>query len=140
MAMTVLCFGTFDGLHPGHEDYFRQAKTYGDTLVVVVARDETVKAVKGHVPRQNEEARLKAVRACTWIDDAYLGEPGDKYHIIETIRPDVIVLGYDQDSFTDGLMKALRERGLSCKVVRAQAYKSDVYKSSLLNKTSVNNL
>ena len=43
----VMVFGTFDYLHEGHKDFFRQAKQYGDELVVVVARDETVKQIKG---------------------------------------------------------------------------------------------
>ena len=41
-----MLFGTFDGLHEGHFDLFRQAKKYGDYLVVVVARDVNVKKIK----------------------------------------------------------------------------------------------
>ncbi|HLC71304.1 MAG TPA: adenylyltransferase/cytidyltransferase family protein, partial [Candidatus Nanoarchaeia archaeon] len=36
---TVMCFGTFDILHPGHLHYLQQAKKYGDYLMVVIARD-----------------------------------------------------------------------------------------------------
>lgn len=130
--MTVLCFGTFDGLHPGHDEYFRQAKAHGDRLIVVVARDETVLAVKKHLPRINEDARLAAVQSHPLVDEARLGLPGDKYKIIEDIRPDVIVLGYDQQAFTESLEDALRARGLSCRVVRAKAFKPEIYKSSKL--------
>jgi FAD synthetase len=130
---TVLCFGTFDGLHLGHEDYFRQARALGDRLVVIVARDETVVDVKGRSPRQGEEVRLGAVRRHSLVSEARLGLPGDKYQIVEEINPDLILLGYDQQAFTDDLEDALRARGLSCKVMRAAPFKPEVYKSSLLN-------
>ena len=32
----VICFGTFDHLHPGHLNYFQQAKELGDYLIVVI--------------------------------------------------------------------------------------------------------
>ena len=42
----VMCFGTFDLLHPGHEDYFRQAREFGDELIVVAWRnDEPIDAI-----------------------------------------------------------------------------------------------
>ncbi len=132
---TVLCFGTFDRLHPGHEDYFRQAKDLGECVVVIVARDETVLSVKGRRPRQSEQDRLAAVSSHPLVAKARLGLPGDKYQVIEEVRPDIILLGYDQQAFTDDLEKTLRERGLSCTVRRARAYKPEVYKSSLLNKS-----
>lgn len=131
--MTVLCFGTFDRLHPGHEDYFRQAKRFGDRVVVVVARDETVQAVKGHETMQPEQVRLEAVAQHPLVSEARLGLAGDKYRIIEEIRPDLILLGYDQQAFTESLQDILRSRGLSCTVMRAEPYKPEIYKSSLLN-------
>lgn len=35
----VMVFGVFDGLHPGHRAFLRQARKKGDKLIVVVARD-----------------------------------------------------------------------------------------------------
>ena len=31
----VMVFGTFDGVHPGHENFFEQAKQHGDYLIAV---------------------------------------------------------------------------------------------------------
>lgn len=132
---TVLCFGTFDGLHPGHEDYFRQAKAYGDKLVVIVARDETVHIVKGHLPDQSQYERLRAVEAHPLVSEAYIGLPGDKYKIVEEVKPDVIVLGYDQQAFTEDLEEVLQSRGLACKVVRAEPFQPDIYKTSKLRQS-----
>ncbi len=43
---TVMCFGTFDILHPGHLYFLRECEKYGDELIVVIARDATVEKVK----------------------------------------------------------------------------------------------
>lgn len=127
-----MCFGTFDGLHQGHEDYFRQALLQGDRLIVVVARDVTVVDVKGDLPATNENERLLAITNHPLVDEAMLGNVDDKYRIIEEVQPDVICLGYDQESFTDTLDFELARRGLAANVVRCEPYYPDVFKSSLL--------
>jgi len=130
---TVLSFGTFDLFHPGHEDFLRQGKERGDRLVVVVARDKTVRSMKGHEPRDDETKRLERVRACTWVDEALSGSINDPYAVIEHVRPSLILLGYDQDVFVDGLEDELKKRGLSTTVIeRAQPFHPERYKTSHL--------
>ena len=46
----VAVFGVFDGIHAGHQDFLRQAREYGDELVVIVARDKSVTQLKGKPP------------------------------------------------------------------------------------------
>jgi len=126
----VLVFGTFDILHPGHEYFLKQAKNQGDELFVVVARDSTVKQVKGKPPHHDENYRLDAIQKLDYVDKAVFGsETSDRYKIIEDINPDVICLGYDQDSFTDNLEAKLQKRGLSPEIVRISAYMPHVHKS-----------
>ncbi len=133
----VLVFGTFDGLHKGHLDFFRQAKEHGDYLVVVVGRDSTVLAVKKHLPKHNENKRLDAVLKAENVDYARLGNEGDnRYAVIFEVNPDAICLGYDQTHFTEKLEEKLKEMGLNIPVVRLKAYKPEIYKSSLLNEKS----
>lgn len=135
MPVHVLVFGTFDVLHPGHRNFFQQARALGDKLSVVVARDKTVRTVKGFQPEQNETERLQAVAACPEVDQAVLGrEDQDKYAIIEQIRPDIIALGYDQAHFAERLPQELLARGLSARIIRLKPYKPEQYKSSLLRK------
>ena len=128
----MLVTGTFDGVHKGHEDLFRQAKALGDRLVVVVALDTTVEAVKGRVPRFTAQERVGAVRAHLLVDEAILGQEGDKLAVVVRVRPDVLLLGYDQQAFTEGLSAALAARGLTPRIVRARAFEPERYKSSLL--------
>ena len=127
---TVLCFGTFDGLHPGHLSYLRQAKKQGDKLVVIVARDETVKQVKGYLPELNQAKRTFAVQSIPMVDLTTVGYPGDKYKVIEEVKPDIICLGYDQQAFTEDLKEKLAQRGLKVKILRMKAFKPEIYKSS----------
>jgi len=132
--MKVITFGTFDGLHPGHLNYLRQALKYGDELFVVVARDDTVKKLKGKSPKLSAEERKKQLEESGLPDKVLIGNPGDKYKIIEDIRPDVICLGYDQRFFTDTLEEELKKRNIDAKVVRLKPFKEDIFKSSKLSK------
>ncbi len=131
----VLVFGTFDILHPGHKYFLKQAKTYGDALIAVIARDLTVKQVKHEFPVNNERQRLEQVQKTEYVDKAILGSTGnDKYRIIEEINPDVICLGYDQTAFVQDLEAKLLEKSLKSEIVRIDAYKPSKYKSSYFKK------
>lgn len=130
---TVLAFGCFDILHYGHLQYLRKAKELGDRLIVVVARDSTMKKVKGREPVFDERARLDMVRGLKPVDDAAFGhEKGDKYEIIRELMPDFIALGYDQHEDEAKLRKWLDEAGMpKVKVVRIRHIENEeVYKSS----------
>ena len=130
--MKVLVFGTFDLLHPGHISLFEQARELHDgvELHAVVARDATVQVVKGHAPVDDENERVKNVSS--FVDRAHLGSFGDKYVLIEQIRPDIIALGYDRTHFVDSLQSVLASRGFEPHIVRLKAYMPEIYKSSLL--------
>ena len=131
-----MCFGTFDGVHPGHASYFKQAKELGDEVVVVVARDVTVLDVKGQLPSMNEEARRSQVASHPAVTHARLGNQDDKYRVVEDEKPDILLLGYDQQAFTDALKETLASRGMNVHVMRAKPYKPEIYKSSLLRASS----
>jgi FAD synthetase len=132
----ILVFGTFDGLHPGHINFFEQAKKLGDFLTVVVARDVTVNEVKGHFPKRSESLRLKAVKQCKLVNEAVLGNIGNPYEIIKKIKPDVIGLGYDQVVFTANLESELKKAVIVAKIIRLNPYKTDSYHSSIIKKSA----
>jgi len=99
----------------------------------VVARDSTVKQVKGKYPLNNELKRLAKTQNLDYVDKAFLGYEDDKYEIIEEIRPDIICLGYDQQSFNNDLKNKLKERGLNPKIVKFEkGFKPELYKTSKL--------
>lgn len=128
----VIVFGTFDLLHAGHENMFEQAHALGDYVVTVIARDETVRKIKGQYPCYNERQRVKNLKNANFVDKVILGNLGDKYDIIKKIRPDVIALGYDQFAFTYQLEKFLIDEKMNTQIERLKAYKPDMYKSSII--------
>lgn len=126
----VMVFGTFDGVHPGHLNFFQQANKFGDYLIVVVARDQTVSKLKGKKPVNDENQRLAAFKSVSGINKAVLGDLADPYVAIKKFKPQIIYLGYDQKFFIEPLKKLFPE----IEIKRGLPYKPDIYKSSKLNK------
>jgi FAD synthetase len=135
----IMIFGTFDGLHKGHLNFFSQAKsltkklTQTSYLIVGIARDVNVLKIKGKLPRLNEKKRMLLLKKCKLIDKVVLS--GIKNHIPHILKekPDIIALGYDQKAYVKNLKKDLKAEGLSVKVLRLKPYKEKIYKNHLLH-------
>ena len=131
----VILFGTFDIVHMGHIHLFKEAKEYGDYLVVVVARDKNAELVKGFRPFHNEEERREYLHHLKIIDEVKMGcSDEDVYCLIREVQPSVVALGYDQRMYVDKLEDAITEANLNTKIVRLAPYQPDRYKSSNLRK------
>jgi FAD synthetase len=127
-----MVFGTFDILHPGHIYFLKEAKKYGDFLIVSIARDANVERVKGHAARHTETDRKKLLESLRFVNKVVLGAPRDYIEHILKMRPRVIALGYDQKAYTHKLSEKLAARGMSVSVVRMKPYKPNIYKSKKL--------
>ena len=121
----VMASGVFDILHTGHISYIEQAKAMGDELVVVVACDGTVRRRK-HEPITPEAMRARIISSLKAVDRAVIGHEGDMFRTIEELRPDIIVLGYDQAFSEDELRKELKKRNISAEVRRANECSDDL--------------
>ena len=109
---TVLVGGTFEIVHPGHIYFLNKAKEFGNYLVVVVARDSTVRKMK-RPPVVPEDQRLKVIASLKPVDSALLGkEQEDIIEIVKEIKPDVIVLGPDQAHDIKDLQSRISASGL----------------------------
>ncbi len=140
----IMLFGTFDRLHAGHEDLFKQAREIGKRIenpyvVAVVARDKTVKQIKGREPENDEKARVENVIKTGWVNNAILGDKKDKYLAIKKYQPSIIALGYDQFAFTLQLDKLIIDWKLDTKIVRLHPYRPHIYKSSLIREKNDQN-
>jgi FAD synthetase len=123
----VVCAGTFDHLHPGHIDFLKQAKTLGDELIVIVARDENVRKIKGIRP-ESEHYRKANLEKSGIPDRVVLGNLGvNPLLILSELLPDVVALGYDQRVSEKDIKAILPE----CKVIRLKPFHPDLFKSSL---------
>jgi len=127
----VVTAGTFDILHPGHYEILKFAKSLGDELIVIVARDETVKKLKGRKPIIPEEQRREMVEALKPVDKAVLGSLKNKLDPILKLKPDIIVLGPDQTTFDEETLKQeLAKYNLYPEIVRFKGYKKCPFHSS----------
>ena len=122
----VMASGVFDILHTGHISYLEQAKAMGDELYVVVASDETVRKRK-HEPITPESMRVRIVSSLKVVDKAILGNStGDIYTILDVVKPDIIVLGFDQTFDEAQLESDLRSKGFHIQVRRADKSGEDL--------------
>ncbi len=130
----IMIFGTFDGLHLGHLNFFKQAKKLDSDSILVasIARDENVFKIKGKYPRFSEKTRVNLVKKSADVDKVVLS--GLKNHLPHILkeRPDIVALGYDQKAYVKNLKQDLKQAGLVVKIVRMKPYKEKIYKNSLL--------
>ena len=126
--MRVLVFGTFDHFHQGHAFLLREAEKRGD-VSVVVARDATAQLIKGHPPDESQEQRLAGVKKAFPKAEVLLGDAEDYLVPVRQVKPDLILLGYDQ-----ALPPGVTMEDLPCPVERAPAFKPETYKSSRIRK------
>lgn len=132
---TILVGGTFDILHLGHLQFFEYAKqqVHLSELIVVIARDATVKEQCGYYPIFSEEERQKLVKSLEIVDEAILGNPpeeNDFFDILFSIKPDIIVLGHDQFFKQEKLQEWTENHGLQIKIIRAKEFDIDGISSS----------
>ena len=133
----IMVFGTFDGLHLGHLNFFKQArdlagKNHQSFLLVSVARDKNVTRIKGKRSIFNEKKRKILIEESKMVDKVvFAGLKNYLPHICKE-KPDIIGLGYDQFSYVENLKKDLLSCGLKTKIVRLKPYKENIYKNTLL--------
>jgi len=132
----IATFGVFDIIHPGHIKFLEECKhlAKNSELTVVIARDSTVVKEKGKKPVIPEEQRKFIVQSLKLVDKVVLGNEGsDKLKIVKQIKPDIIVLGYDQPWDEEQLKKELEKRGLKIQIVRLNKY-CDISSTRIKNK------
>jgi D-beta-D-heptose 7-phosphate kinase/D-beta-D-heptose 1-phosphate adenosyltransferase len=92
----VFTNGCFDLLHPGHVRYLAGARAHGDSLIVGVNTDRSVRAIKGPTrPINDEQDRAEIVAALAAVDAVVIFDEDDPYAIISAIQPDILAKGAD---------------------------------------------
>jgi cytidyltransferase-like protein len=128
----VFIGGGFEVIHYGHVYTIDKAKSFGDVLVVSVARDSTIRLRKNREPIVGEKDRVKLLSSLREVDAAILGVEGDIYETLERVRPDVVALGYDQYHMADEVKREAEKRGMTLKVVRLDSPYPKIKTSKLL--------
>jgi rfaE bifunctional protein nucleotidyltransferase chain/domain len=97
----VFTNGVFDLLHSGHVDVLLGARRQGDSLIVAVNGDDSVRRLKGPTrPVRSEAERAYVLAAFEMVDCVVLFDQDTPLELIERLRPDVLVKGGDYSEDT----------------------------------------
>lgn len=95
----VFTNGCFDILHRGHVTYLDTAKSFGDTLILGLNADSSVKRLKGDTrPINNQEDRAFILAALESVDYVVIFDEDTPYNLISIVQPDILVKGGDYKS------------------------------------------
>ena len=130
----VLAGGVFDIIHPGHIHTLNAAKALGDVLVVAVATDKTAQKMKKRLPLHNQKLRRELVSYLSMVDNAVIGHEDDIFETVKKIKPDIIVLGYDQIHQEKFIGDGCKRINLDVKIVRLQSPVPDLSSSEIQKK------
>jgi len=118
--MRVLVTGVFDILHPGHIFLLEHAANLGE-VIVIIARDSTVKKWKKRAPAVPERQRLAVIRSIRFVSHAILGNENNNFlQKALSLKPDIILLGPNQRIKVSQLKAKLEEMGAGHVEVRRQ--------------------
>lgn len=92
----VLANGCFDILHVGHLRYLEGARALGDTLVVAVNSDRSVRSIKDPGrPILDENERVTLLSALRCVDHIVLFDEPDVSQVIRILQPAIQAKGTD---------------------------------------------
>ena len=117
----VLAGGVFDIIHPGHVHTLNAAKALADVLVVAIATDKTTQKMKKRPPLHNQELRRELVNCLSMVDRTVIGHEDDIFETVREIKPDIIVLGYDQVHQEQFISDGCKRINLDVEIVRLQS-------------------
>ncbi|MBN1426461.1 D-glycero-beta-D-manno-heptose 1-phosphate adenylyltransferase [Candidatus Fermentibacteria bacterium] len=92
----VFTNGCFDILHIGHVRLLEAAAKLGDTLLVALNSDDSVRRLKGlSRPVVTLEERAETLAALRWVDRVAAFAEDTPLEIITLLRPNILVKGGD---------------------------------------------
>jgi len=129
----ILAGGVFDIIHPGHIHTLNDAKKLGDVLVVVVATDKTAIKMKKRKPLHNAKLRQELVSSLTMVDLCIIGDEEDIFKTVDLVKPQIIVLGYDQTHQEKFIIDGCKKINLDVRVARLESPRPET-SSSVIQK------
>ena len=93
----VFTNGVFDILHPGHVRYLKEARSFGDVLIVGLNSDRSARA-QGKAPDRPvnpESERAEVLSALACVDAVVVFDEDTPHEIIKAVQPDILVKGAD---------------------------------------------
>lgn len=93
---SVLCYGHFNVIHPGHLRYFEFAKTHGKSLKALVQNDDEFNQIENKF-LFNQNERANALASIELIDEVILENKYNLNEIISHIKPKYLILGKEHE-------------------------------------------
>jgi D-beta-D-heptose 7-phosphate kinase/D-beta-D-heptose 1-phosphate adenosyltransferase len=92
----VFTNGCYDLIHVGHVRLLQQAKRLGDSLIVAINSDSSVRTLKGNnKPLVPQEERAEVLASLEAVDFVVIFNELDPLRVITELQPDVLVKGGD---------------------------------------------
>jgi rfaE bifunctional protein nucleotidyltransferase chain/domain len=91
----VFTNGCFDIIHIGHIRYLKDAKVFGDVLVVGLNSDKSVSKIKPARPINYQNQRAEVLSSLEMVDYVTIFDEKTPYELIKLVEPDVLVKGGD---------------------------------------------
>ncbi len=116
----VVTNGCFDILHVGHVRYLEQARALGDTLLVLVNGDASVRTLKGPTrPINAEHDRAEVLASLRCVDAVRLFYSPRCDEMLREIAPDIYAKGgdYTLDTLDPGERDALLACGARLEIL-----------------------
>ena len=134
----VFTNGCFDILHAGHVRYLNAAKALGDSLVLGLNSDVSVKKLKGvNRPINNENDRAEVLSALKAIDYVVIFDEETAENIVDEVKPDIYAKGGDYSIETLPEAKIVAKHGGKTVLVPLVEGKSS---TNIINKCKENNM
>ena len=130
----VFTNGCFDIIHSGHLDLLKEAKSYGDKLIVGLNSDKSVSKLKGpERPIIGQSERKKILSALKFVDEVIIFNEENPLKLIKKLKPSILVKGadYTKEQVVGGAF--VESYGGEIKLVKLTKGKSS---SKIINKLS----
>ncbi len=130
----VFTNGCFDIIHSGHLDLLKEAKSYGDKLIVGLNSDKSVSKLKGpERPIIGQSERKKILSALKFVDEVIIFNEENPLKLIKKLKPSILVKGadYTKEQVVGGAF--VESYGGQIKLVKLVKGKST---SNIINKIS----
>ena len=130
----VFTNGCFDIIHSGHLDLLKEARSYGDKLIVGLNSDKSISKLKGSDrPIIGQSERKKILSALKFVDEVIIFNEENPLKLIKKLKPSILVKGadYSKEQVVGG--EFVESYGGEIKLVKLTNGKSS---SKIINKLS----
>lgn len=135
MNDSILIFGSFDGLHPGHINLIDNSTKHATRVIVALAQDKSIQKHKGKMPLFPLAKRVLALKQ--QFPNITI-EEGDQtqgeWSAIKKYNPKYIAVGYDQHKLRKALVHIQEQYNFS--IIDMNPYHPEKYKSSIINRNN----